>query len=206
MDEKEIKRIAQQEIKDYMDSKQFTFSRIPAHAHAGPDAPRVEEKNLVRTQKYSSGLTFFDEAFGSNTQTVTITNFPKFNSLHFFGFAANNANGSAATKRVLSQGIVKTGICSALFVDGTLKGNFTAPLQVESLETDFIQMSNGTYIDSASLANNRVSITNLAIFYATDNTGAPVAYISVDSIQDNQLTITGYTATNWKIQGNFVLD
>jgi len=183
----------------------FGVAEIPTHTHNGVDSNQIPYKNLVQGNKY--GSTLIEDV----SETVTIGGIFNPTRIIFQGFAANNADGTPATKRAIINGEINFGQCFE-FTD------MTPPYTVSTSGAGkpFYQSSNSMYIDSTTLANNRVSsssgaglgISDTAFFiYSTDNTGAVVA--SAQAISYNNqlglLTITFVVGTNWKIQGALII-
>lgn len=189
MDKQEIQNLIQDGIKDYMTKAQYSVTKIPSHVHNGTDSNRISQSDVVPGIKYNFGFT------EDTSETITIKNIQNPTRISFFGFSANNADASPATKRAILNGEVNFGKVHTFSVANTvLTPTANAPVP-------FGQSANGMYVDSTSLANNRVSTSRAHFAYVTDSSGTVVSSLSLDSYINNTLTITAVVDTNWKIQG-----
>ena len=189
----DIQAMVQQEIRSLFGplysqyAKQFGVNKVPTHTHNGTDAVRISEADLQKNIKFGAGL---------NTQaseTFYLKAIPNLSYITMYGFAANNLS-VAATKRVISNGHAAFGRCFAYDTVGA-----TVTPSTSQVGIPIIQGANGMFVDSTSLANNRVSFSDENIFYATDSAGTVVASLKVDSYENGILQITSVLATDWQI-------
>lgn len=196
MEPDEIKNFIRSEIQSYLDRKQFGVSKIQNHVHNGTDSSPISEVNLVKRNKYVSGFTFDT----SGTYIIRGLNPPNMTRMVFYGFAANNADGTPATKRAVISGEAQFGRCFSFAGDGS--GTIT--VESSPAGNPFVQASNSLYVDSTTLANHRVAIAE-RLAYAVDNASAVVASIIITDYTSNTLTIDVSLASNWKIQSNIII-
>lgn len=180
-------------IKSYMATKQFDLSKIPSHVHNGTDTNKINQKDIIPSQKFTAFLV--TTLTGAGTEIDTINNIPNFTRIDFNGFAANNAGGGAATKRAIITGLAVTGNCVAYYSNGTSTGTSPVPI---------IMASNALYVDSTDLTKAQVSAANIYLCYAVDNTGAVIVSTTV-SFTSSTITFTTTVASGWKLQGSLVI-
>ncbi len=196
MDKNTIEKMIDSRIEMFMRQKQFNLSKIPNHFHNGTDSNRIAEVDLEQNNKNISGLIF------DTSETVTLTglNLRNIKGITLLGFAANNADGSPATKRAIINGEAQFGKCFGF----TGAGTGAIQITTSKVGDPFIQMSNGMYVDSTDLTKNRVAIgPNLA--RAVDDTAAVMASLTIDDYTYTSLTLTCVVATNWKLQANIII-
>lgn len=195
----EARQIAQQVYSDK--GTRYGVATVPAHTHTGVDTNRINQKDIVQGVKYTA-LILQDTSDNSTIGGI-------FNPIRisFQGFAANNADGSPATKRAIINGEINFGVCAKV-------SDITPPISISTSGPGkpFMQSSNYMYIDSSDLTKNRVGATTDAgndsdgyFVFALDDTGTPFATIQATSY-DNQagvLFLTSVVGTNVKIQGAF---
>lgn len=179
----------------------FGVAKIPTHTHNGVDSNQIPAENLIQGNKYISSIA------EDTTETVTIGGIFNPVKIIFSGFAANNADGTPATKRAILNGEIDFGNCLEF-------SDLTPPYVVTTSGTGkpFLQFSNSMYVDSTSLANNRVSSAFGAgasgnFIYSLDSASAVFASAQATSF-NNQLgllTIDFVVGTNVKIQGALVI-
>lgn len=195
----EIQAMVQKEARDVATrvyeelGTKYGVAQVPVHTHNGIDSSRVSQVDLIQNIKYASLLTI------DSSTTFIVRNIPNISRLSFSGFAANNAGGGAATERAIINGETYFGKCynlSGTGVSGVITTNVTG--------TPIVQGSNYMYVDSTSLANNRVGATNLYFVYA-GNTAAGVVQLTVDSYRNDSLTLTSVLAAGWQITGFITL-
>lgn len=185
----------------------YNVAEVPTHTHNGVDSVQIPYKNIIQGDKYTTLLV--SEVSDIPTSTFTIGGISNPTRIVFQGFAANNADGTPATKRAILNGEINFGSCFE-FTD------LTPPIVVATSGAGkpFIQSCNSMYVDSTTLANNRVSATSGAgtsasafFIYSTDNTGTVFASAQATNY-NNQLgilTINIVLGTNVKIQGAFTI-
>ncbi len=183
----------------------YSVAEVPNHTHTGTDTNRISYKDIIQGEKYNT--TLVTEETDIPTGTLILGGVFNPTRIVFQGFAANNADGSPATKRAILNGEVNFGTCFNF-------GDATPPITITTSGPGnaFMQSANSMYVDSTTLANNRVSTTagagssSTAYFvYSIDNTGTVFAEAQVTSF-DNKLgllTIEFTLGTNVKIQGAF---
>lgn len=181
----------------------FNVAEVPAHTHTGVDTNRVNQKDVIPGSKYTTSLS------EDTTETVTLGGVFNPSRISFNGFVANNADGSPATKRAIIQGAIEFGP-SFEFSD------LVPPITVSTSGSgkSYVQYCNGMFVDSTTLANNRVFSTEGAgnsatafFIYAIDNTGGVIASAQLTKYnnQTGILTIDFVVGTNYKIQGAFTI-
>lgn len=180
---------------------QYGVGKVPIAVHDGTDTTQINQKNIIPGNKYGTLLQIFDDG-GPLTTTITLGGIANPTRIFFQGFAANNADGSPATKRAIINGEINFGTCF-LFSD------LTPPIAVSTVGSGipFIQSSNSMYVDSTDLTKNRVFTNPLSFIYALDDTGTVIAQCTAITY-NNQLgllTITCTVGLNWKIQGAFTI-
>lgn len=183
----------------------YSVAQVPNHTHTGTDTNRINYKDIIQGTKYNTTLS--TEVADIPTTTFVLGGVFNPTRISFQGFAANNADGTPATKRALLNGEVNFGTCFNF-------GDATPPIVVNTSGPGqaFMQSCNSMYVDSTTLANNRVTTTagagngSTAFFaYSLDNTGTVFASIKVTDY-NNQLgllTIVFTLGTNVKVQGAF---
>ena len=174
----------------------YNVAEVPAHTHNGVDSNQIPYKNIVQGNKYTTVIQ------ADASETVTIGGISNPTRIVFQGFAANNADGTPATKRTIINGEINFG-------QGFVFSDLTPPITVTTSGSGipFVQSSNSMYIDSADLAKNRVSASQQDFIYALDDTSTVIARATAITY-NNQLgllTITFVVGTNWKIQGTFTI-
>lgn len=194
-----IENIATQVANKVYDSKgtKWGVASVPTHTHDGVDSVQLSERNIKTGQKNVSGFVF------DTSETIVIRglNISNMKRLVFYGFAANNADGSPATLRAIINGEIQFGRCYEFSGDGT----GTIEVTTNGAGSLFIQISNSMYVDSTTLANNRVSYTDTGVAIAVDNSSNIVVLLTLDSYTDNSMTFTCTLASNWKLQGNIII-
>jgi hypothetical protein len=186
----------QQGIENYMNSKQFSVSKIPNHVHNGTDTNQIQESSLIPAPTFSSFL------IENVTETIILTNIPPtLTSVKFQGIAANNAADLSlpGTKKAVCNGEAIFRNCFAFTGSGTsvsVGGGQTLSL---------IQSATSMYIDEASLANATVGVSGLNILYVIDETQTEIASLAITSFDKGILTIDAVVASGWAIQGTLIL-
>lgn len=200
-----VRNTAHQEaVNVYKDlGTRYNVASVPTHTHNGVDSNQIPYKNIVQGNKYTGVLT--EDA----TETATLGGVFNPTRIDFNGFAANNADGTPATKRALINGAIQFGTCFS-FTD------FTPPITVNTSGSGqpFLQYCGSMYIDHTDLTKNKVFATtgagteSTAFFaYANDDTGATFVRAQVTSF-DNQLgllKISFTMGTNVKLAGCFTI-
>lgn len=176
---------------------QYGVNATPIHYHNGVDLPRISMSDIVRSNKNISGFT----ADASDTVTVTGINVQNIDRLVLHGFAANNADGSPATKRAIVNGEAQFGRCFNFSGGGT--GTVVATTVPSG--QPIVQISNAMFTDTASINNTRVSADGTKLVYVTDSTGAIVVSVEITSYTNNSLTFEIVLGSNWKLQSNLII-
>lgn len=176
----------------------YNVASVPTHTHDGVDTIQIPDRNILSAEKNGSGFVF------DTSETIVIRglNLSNMKRITFLGFAANNADGSPATLRAIINGVAQFGRCYQFSGEGT--GTIT--VSTDKPGTPFMQMSNAMYVDSGTLSNNRVSISGTEIANAVNNSGSSVVSLTLDSYTDNSMTFTCTLGSNWKLQGNIIID
>jgi len=172
----------------------YNVAKVPVHTHNGVDTVRIEQKDLILNQRYNTFL------ISDVSETFQIKNIPNLSQINFLGFAADNAGGGAATKRLVLNGQANFGKCftfsgtgSSISLDTTLAG------------IPFIQSGNFMYVNgSATVTSSRVGASNQFFIYGTDGTNEVVT-VTVDSYTTSSIVLTVTLAAGWKLQGSLIL-
>jgi hypothetical protein len=183
----------------------YNVAQVPTHTHNGIDSVQIPYKNIIQGQKYTSGLIVYDDAFAPLTATFTIGGIFNPTRIVFAGFAANNADGTPATKRAIINGEINFGTCLEF-------SDMTPPIVVSTSGAGkpFLQFCNSMYIDSSDLTKNRVIATEGAgdsatAYFILSNDDAAAVFASVQATDYNNqtgiLTIDVVLAANVKLQG-----
>lgn len=191
-DDVKMRKIADEQILAYMARKQFETSKIPIHEHNGIDTVKIKERNIVSNDKISTFLIV------DTTETFSIINLPNAKSVKFTGFAANNAT-DPATKRCIINGGIELGPTYGF------SGTGSTISYDNNIPVPFIQYSNAMYVDSTTLANNRVSSTNQYFAYATDEGANVLLSAELTSATQTSMTMTITLAATWKLQGALII-
>ena len=56
MEEENTRKIVQEEINSYMTRKQYSYSKIPTHAHTGLDVTKIAQSDLIPSEKIRTFL------------------------------------------------------------------------------------------------------------------------------------------------------
>lgn len=202
LDENKTRQIAQEEITKYMNNKQYTYSKIPAHEHTGYDAPKISMSNLV----YAINQSFLLVAYSANpaaTNREQFTfNFANPKKISFYGFCANNANGTmtppAGTKKATINGEARFGIAE------NLTGLFPTPVTTPDTDS-IVQGCNFMYIDEASLANTTVGAHSAYLASAFDESGTMLASVSVINFDARGITLEFYQSIGYYMTGTYFI-
>ena len=199
MEKEEIKQIAKQVFSEMMASSQYKTADTTFHTHNGIDSPRINQENVVNNNKYvaiavaSSGL-------------VTFNSISNPSALLFYGFAANNAGGGAATLKAMCTGNAQLGVC---YSANNSSATTTVTINPSS-QSSFIQTSCAIYIDTTSLANTRVAASGTGsdpltdrFIYVTDGSTV-VAEATVVMWDSQSITVNFTLAATWQITGGFL--
>lgn len=189
-----MEKMIEKKIQDFMSRKQFGFSKIQKHEHNGTDTIRVKEKDLLLNAKYNSFL------ICDTSETFTIINLPNISRVFFNGFAANNADGSPATKRAIINGHAEFGSCYGFFGTGS-----SISFDDSKIGVQLIQGSNSLYIDTSDLTKQRVGSTNQYFCYVPDDTGTIVVQVEITNPTASSFTMVVTLASNWKLQGSLII-
>ena len=202
MDEQQVNNLIDQRINQYMNKKQYTYSKIPAHEHNGNDTIKINSKNIVYGINKQLAFYFYSEDPASTLRESFTFSFSNPKRLSFHGFIANNADGvppfPTATKKAIVSG-------EALF--GTAE-NLTAfdPIPVTTPDSDsIVQSSTSMYIDTTSLANTTVAMGNTYLAFANDNAGNLLASASCIDYSVNGITIEFYVSIGYYIVGTYLI-
>jgi hypothetical protein len=180
MDEKQVKKIADQAISDYMRNKQYNLSKIPSHEHNGTDTIKIKENNLINGPKYTAFVQSNTDEDGS----VNRIYFPNISSIRVYGFIAN----ATPTVRATINGEAQFGAVSLT------SGNITVPVQ-----NGIIQCTNSICIDINTINNTRVSASNEYLAYPIDSSGTGLVEVRAVNWTPNSVDIevknirNGYT-------------
>lgn len=188
---KDVEKMVQDGINSYMNQKQYNYSKIPQHTHNGVDTVQISQANIINNSKKTTFLT--TTLVSGGTEIDTLANISNVSRIDFMGFIANNAGGGAATKRAIINSHAEIGQC--YFADST---------QTYPVGKNIIQACNSMYIDSGTLANNRVSTSNSNFCYSTDETSA-VLVNTIISYTNQTITLTTILASGWKLQGALII-
>lgn len=199
MERNEIQKLIQNEINSYMNTKQYNVSKIPNHLHNGTDTNKINGADIVNNAKMYSFLV------QTKSETFTITNLiPNINRISFYGFSANNADGSAATKRCLLNGEAYLGNCIEFSGESSVMTGNKISAATTPRRKSIIQSSNALYTDTANFNKTKVAASGLNLLYCVDDTGAVVTQLTILSWNGTSVTFEAYVASNFKIQGNLL--
>lgn len=165
---------------------QYGINKSPLHYHDGVDLPKINQQDQLNNIKYS----FSFNGNGSGTAQIRIV--PNIAGIIVNGFAANNLS-APATKRGIFNGNAVFGRCFSFTETGPdVQPN--SPLSGVQLA----QTSNSMYVDSTTLANNRVSFSAAHIVRVVDETAAEVALVAIDSYDKGVIYVTYSFAADWQ--------
>lgn len=195
MTKQEIIALIRQEIfKDSNKSRFIGVQSIQDHIHNGVDAPKINQDNLENGTATNSVIVM------NENETFQLRNVKGISRLTFHGFAANNADGSAATQRVLINGTVVFGVCSRF----TGAGNEIRP-DGSSNETPFTQGCSYMYTLN-QVDTIRVGATSDAFAVGAVSVTDPEAKAYVVGVSIDSITIKVELKPNWQITGSFILN
>lgn len=190
--EKEMRKIADEQILAYMSKKQFQTSKIPIHEHNGIDTVKIKERNIISNDKITTFLIV------DTTETFSIVNLPNSKSIRFVGFAANNAT-DPATERCIINGGIELGPTYGF------SGTGSSIAYDNNIPVPFIQYSNAMFVDSTDVAKNRVAATNQYFAYAVDDGSNVLVSAELISATQTSMTMTITLAATWKLQGSLII-
>lgn len=181
----------------------FQLNSIPYHVHNGIDSPKINEDNVVLTKKLL-GFLILD-----SSETFTLAGVENVSRISFHGFAANNADGSPATLRALITGEVVFGKCYQPIGAGE-----TISVSTFGNSLPFMQGCNYVYLDSTDATNTRVGVAQTSVeledvgnlAYASGTTPEVLASLSLVSYDGANLRFNSTLASNWKLQGNIIIE
>jgi len=189
---KDAEKMVQDGINSYMNAKQFTLSKIPAHKHNGLDVQKIEENDLLPANQY------FMNWVSTTSEVFTISKIPNFSLLTFYGVATNGAYGGGPyNEKATIAGEARVGkvfsIDTASGQDYYSSGNTIS---------NFSQACTSAYTDVTSLSKQFVS-SSAAYFAFVDSTGAgnTVASAKITAITETSIEITVAITSNWYIRG-----
>ncbi len=175
----------------------YNVADVPTHSHNGIDSVQLNYKNIIQGNKY---ITLLVEDV---VEDVTIGGIFNPTRISFYGFAANNADGTPATKRAVISGEINFGRCFSV-------SDLTPPIVVTAIgqAVPFVQSGNSMYIDTTDLTKTRVGASGVNFIYAVDDSASVVAQGTVTDYnnQTGVLSISFTVGTNWKIQGGFTIN
>ena len=186
----------QQGIQTFMRNGQFNLTKIQQHEHNGTDTVKISQKNIINNNKVTIDFTATPPG-----GIGVIPNIPNLSRITFMGILANNASGGTATKRFILNGVAEVGNC--YYINGTTE---------VSTGTNIVAMFNDMYVDSTTLANNRVGAGNGLdaqhtnyLVYAQDNTATVIGAMTVTYDEKNITLNVSTLATGWLLQGFLIL-
>lgn len=195
MTKQEIIALIRQEI--YKDSNKSRFigvQSIQDHIHNGVDAPKINQDNIENGTANNSVIVM------NENEVFSLKNVKGISRLTFHGFAADNANGSSATQRILINGTVVFGTCSRF----TGVGSQISP-EGSGNETAFTQGCSYMYtlnqVDTIRVGATSDSFAAGGVSIADPEVKAYVIGVTLDSI-----TIKVELKTNWQITGSIILN
>lgn len=189
---KEVETMFPNLFKQY--ATQFGVNKTPTHTHNGTDSVQIQEVNVIKNIKYNFGIQINTE------ETFYIKAIPNLKSITFLGFAANNVS-VAATKRGIVNGKAVFGKCFEFDSAGS-----TVTPTSSLIGKEISQGSNYMFVDSTSLANNRVGFDSTLLVRVADNTATDVATLEVVSYNGKVIGITSTLESDWQIFGTFILE
>lgn len=205
MNKEEVQNLIDASIQKFMLDKQYNLSKLQNHLHNGTDLNKINAADLVNNIKNISGLV----ADTSETITFTGLNIPNIERITFYGFAANNADASPATKRAICNGECDFGKLYS-FTGGGTTGVVVITNSI--IGSPLISFCNSMYVDSSDLTKNRVAIGGVdanspagQLVRVVDDTSTEVVVLEILSYTYNSITMRVTLGTNWKLQGNLVI-
>lgn len=176
----------------------YRVAEVPFHKHNGFDSPKVSEDDIIITNKLNTQFQITNTSGAPYTETFTLRNVKNVSRITFHGYAANNA-AAPATLRAVIDGEVIFGKCNVFTGSGVFIDVTTIPPG-----TPFVQGCSSMYIDSTNLANTRVGTAPyLAVVF---NPGGVIVSLILDSYTNNSLTFTAVLDTDWKLEGNVIIE
>lgn len=177
-------------------------AEVPTHVHNGVDSNQISESDLIKSNRNITGFAVDSNggATASTTTLITGINTANIGRVVFSGFAANNSDGTPATKRLLTQGEAQFGRCYEMS-----GATGTVLVLTPTMGQNIVQISNAMFVDSTDLTKNKVFATPATIAYGEDDTGEIVASLAIDSITTQSMTVSSTIGRNWKLQGNIIL-
>lgn len=196
MDEKEIRRIMQEEIRQYMTNKQYTYSKIPSHSHTGIDSPLITAVNLTtetpiklgsggmvayargdigssaeqQTVGIVAGRDIFGETIGTTTKNLQLTLQHNTQGLDFMFAFKPPVYGS------------KTGNTISVTASGTIVTVSDYTFETNELAGAYINIydSSGNFIETQTIASNTSKVITISSTWrATTNGGVYLIYKTV---------------------------
>lgn len=196
MDEAKIKRIIQQEISRSQKSSPFNIRSVINHDHDGINSLPVNEDNVVLTQKLKTQI------ISDESEQFTLRNVSNVSRISFHGFV--NEGDAPSTRKASISGEVIFGKCASFTGSGT--NIVVNPLSVFGVgdTASFLQASNFTFIDTGSLGNATVGHGPFLAYAASES--ADVAVLTLDRYENDSLTFTLALETNWRINGQIIIE
>ncbi len=204
----------EQATKVYNDlGTKFGVASIPTHVHDGTDAVQLSDVNSVSGDRHVCLLTLGNPDVVSATGTFTLLglNVSNMKRIVLYGFGANNADGSPATKRAIINGEAQFGRCYAFTTPSFNLPGVTVLGNTDSVPgVPFTQVCNSMYIDSTTLANNKVFTGNElagAIDPAYAGPPNPPNLIDLEIISStyNSITFSYTLEANWQLQAHIIV-
>ena len=198
MDEKQMRQIVKSEIQAYMNAKQFTLSKIPAHTHTGLDAPRVEENDLLPSDIFNGGFVMGN----AGSEVFTISKIPRLNTITFYGVATNGAYTNPTTlynEKATITGEIRIGKVFSL--NGNTGTDFYAT--GESV-ANYSQACTSAYTDVTTLSKQFVTASATAFAEVFDGTNT-VATATVTNATESSIEVTVTVTSSWYIIGFFFI-
>ena len=117
------------------------------------------------------------------------------------GGVSTSSVTASASLRAICNGIVQVG--RAYKLTGT--NNSITINSDYNIGEAFSQISNSMYVDSNDLTKNRVNTSSTDLLLVQDDTSTVVSRLTVNSFNNNTVSITSIVVGGWKIQGALII-
>jgi hypothetical protein len=185
MDPQQIRNMIREEIQR---SAQTTGAPYVApHLHDGVSNLRIDQKDIVPNNQFAAAIQF------TTSELFVLDGLTAFTQMSFYGFAANNAGGGAATQRAVVSGQVVFGLGTYL----------TQLLPLKGSEINMAQGSSSMFTNETGPAF-RVGRSSEHFAYVTDGT-TDVATAKVIRYDSGSITIRVDLASGWQLNGTYLI-
>lgn len=190
LNEQKMKEIAEKVYAEKTLKAKYSVSQVPFHTHNGTDSTRINEKDMVHNVRNITQIV------ADSSETLILRNIPNISGISFTGFAANNAGGGSATKRLVITGNARFGRCYVLTGEGS---SISVDTNVQG--TPLIQASNYMF----SNVTGPVFTVGIGPYlaYGTE-AGAVKAVIDIESYNNGSIILSVTLDTGWRMEGNLI--